>query len=236
MNSNYRYSTDEYIMQGQISSFIYRVYGWMAAALTISAAIAYYVFTQPSLYTFLFKNTWSVVVMIAAQFALVLGLGLFIARMSYSTAVILFMLYAASVGLTLSSIFFVYTMNSIYLTFFVTAGMFGSMAAYGYVTQRDLSRIGSIATMALWGLILGFLINLYFKNSTADYIFSAIGVLIFTALTAFDMQKIKQIGYQMLSHEEGMRKVAVLGAMTLYLDFLNLFLLLLRFTGQQRSE
>jgi FtsH-binding integral membrane protein len=235
MYSDHNFSTHEYMMQGSIASFMYRVYGWMATALVVSAGVAYYVASQPAIYTYLFTHQALLIGLFIGQLALVICLGAFLARMSYSTAVVLFMLYAASLGLVLSSILLVYKIESIYATFAVTAGMFGVMAIYGYVTKTDLTSWRNLGTMALIGLMLGFLVNLYFKNEMMDYILSGIGVVVFTGLTAADSQKIKQLGYQLLAHEESMKKVAILGAMTLYLDFVNLFLMLLRFMGKRKD-
>jgi FtsH-binding integral membrane protein len=235
MYSDYRSSAEEHMMQGQLADFMYRVYGWMTAALMVTAAVAYYVSTVPSLYSALFKSSWMLIGLFIAQIGLVIGLTAAIGRLSYAAASILFMVYAASLGLTLSAVFLVYEVGSIYLTFFVTAGMFGAMCVYGYLTKADLTKVGSIATMALFGLVIGLLVNMFFQSKTTDYILSGFGVLIFTALTAYDAQKIKQLGYQLLHAQQDLAKIAVLGALTLYLDFINLFLFLLRFLGKQRD-
>jgi len=166
---------------------------------------------------------------------LVVCLGAFLPRMNYSTAVALFLVYAASLGIVLSSVLIVYQISSVYLTFGITAGMFGGMALYGYLTKADLTSLGSLAGMALWGLILGFLLNMYFQNQMVDYLLSGVGVIIFTGLVAFDTQKIKQLGMQMVAHDDSMKKIAIMGALTLYLDFVNLFLMLLRFFGKQKD-
>ncbi len=236
MYSDYKYSTEEYMMQGSITNFMYRVYGWMAAALATSAAVAYYVASQPAIYKYLFTHTWLLFGLMIAQIALVVSLGAFLTRMSYPTAIVLFMVYAASLGIVLSSIFLVYELPSIGLTFGVTAGTFGVMAFYGYFTKTDLTSWRNIGTMLLIGLVIGFLINMFLQNEMMDYILSGIGVILFTGLTAADTQKIKQLGFQLLSHDEMMKKVALIGAMTLYLDFVNLFLMLLRFLGKRTNE
>ena len=132
-------------------------------------------------------------------------------------------------------IFLVYTQASIMQTFIVTAGMFGVMTIYGYLTHTDLTKLGNVMMMAVWGLIIALLVNLFFRNPMFDLLISAAGVLVFTALTAYDTQKIKQIGEHMMADDEMMSKVAVLGALTLYLDFVNLFLYLLRFMGRRRD-
>jgi uncharacterized protein len=223
----------EYAMQ-RYSRFLYGVYALMSVALFLTAGVAYYVASTPAIYTRLFNSPGLIIGLLIGQLALVFGLTFFLQRMSITTAFALFIVYAASLGLTLSSIFLIYTSISIYQTFVVAAGMFGVMGLYGYFTKTDLSSIGNIATMALFGLIIALLVNLYFKNQTADLIISGIGVLIFTLLTAYDTQKIKQMA-QAVDDEQAQAKIAVLGALILYLDFINLFLFLLRFMGRQKE-
>ncbi len=233
---NYRSSAEEYTMQGQVAQFMYKVYGWMSAALLITASVAYYVANTPAILAALFKHSGLLMGIFIFQLALVFGLSLFLHKMSYTVASIMFMIYAASLGLTMSSIFLVYDIKSIGLTFLVTAGMFGAMCLYGYTTKADLTAVRNITMMALFGIIIAMLVNMYFQSEMVDYVISAIGVVVFTALTAFDTQKIKQVGYQMLSVGEGLEKVAIIGALTLYLDFINLFLFLLRFLGNRRES
>ncbi|HZW61517.1 MAG TPA: Bax inhibitor-1/YccA family protein [Candidatus Babeliales bacterium] len=235
MYNDYKTSVEDYIMQGDIANFIYKVYGWMAIALTITASVAYYISTMPVIAQTIFSNPFLLIGLFIAQLGVVVAISGFVNRLNYSTAVALFLVYAASVGLTFSVIFLHYTFASIALTFLITAGMFGAMCLYGYFTKADLSSWGSIGLMLMVGLIIGFLANLYFKNPMLDYILSGIGVIVFTGLTAFDMQKIKQLGYHLLSDYEMLQKVSVLGALTLYLDFINLFIMLLRFTGRSRD-
>jgi len=236
MYMNYRSSAEEYTMQGQLSQFMYKVYGWMSAALLITASVAYYVSNTPALLAALFKHSGLLIGIFIFQLALVFGLSLFLQKMSYTVASIMFMVYAASLGLTVSSIFLVYDITSIGVTFLVTAGMFGAMCLYGYTTKSDLTAMRTIAMMALFGIIIAMLVNMYFQSEMIDYIVSGIGVIVFTALTAVDTQKIKQLGYQMLSVGEGLEKVSIIGALTLYLDFINLFLFLLRFLGNRRES
>lgn len=235
MYSGYKSSVEEYMMQGRIAEFMYRVYGWMTAALMVTAAVAYYVVSTPSLLHAVMNNGVLITLFIV-QLALVVGLSMFLHKMSYTTAVVLFFIYAASVGFTLSVIFLVYTASSIALTFLVTALMFGSMCVYGYFTKTDLTSMGNMAGMAVWGLMLAMLLNIYFQSQTMDFIISGIGVLLFTALTAYDSQQIKQMGFQLLGDEQTVGKVSIRGALRLYLDFLNLFLFLLRFLGNRRES
>lgn len=216
--------------------FMYRVYGWMCLALAVTAAVAYYVANSPALFALVAQNTWVLIGMFVAQLALVVVLSMFLMRMSFLLAFTLFMLYAASLGATLSMLFVVYEINSLYATFAVTAGMFGALCLYGYFTRADLTSIGNIALMAMFGLILATLVNMWLQNNTFDLIISAIGVVIFSLLTAYDAQKIKMIAQQMHADDQTMSKVAIFGALTLYLDFVNLFLFLLNFMGRRRQD
>lgn len=222
-------------LQGSVMDFMYKVYGWMAAALAITAGVAYYVSTQPKIYMTILTKPFLLIGLIVAQLALVIGISFFINRLSYGVALVLFFVYAATLGLTLSAIFVAYSMGSIVTTFAVTAGMFGVMAIYGYVTGSDLTSMGNISIMILWGIILAMLVNMYFKNPTVELILSIVGVIVFALLTAYDSQKIKMMGQQLLGDKEMSDKASVLGALTLYLDFINLFLFLLRFMGRRNE-
>jgi FtsH-binding integral membrane protein len=224
-----------YSAQERITGFIYRVYGWMAAALVVTAAVAYYTAQTPAIFKAILENSGIFFGLIIVQLALVIILSALALRLSYFTAVLLFMLYAVTVGLTLSIIFLAYEISSIYLTFGVCSAMFGVMAVYGYVTKADLTTVRSLGTMVLVGMIIGLIINMFLRSSMFDMILSGIGVILFTLLTAADTQKIKQIGYQLMADEQMLSKAVVVGALTLYLDFINLFLYLLRFLGKKRE-
>lgn len=225
----------DYAFENNISQFMYRVYGWMSVALVITAAVAYYISTQPSITMAIYSKPALLIGIFIAQIALVLALSFFLTRLNVATALALFLLYAASVGVTTSAIFLVYDIHSIYVTFLVTSATFATMCLYGYFTRSDLTSLGNIAFMALIGLIIAGLVNLYFQSPMANLIISGFGVLIFTALTAYDSQKIKQMGYHMIADRESMHKVAIFGALTLYLDFINLFLFLLNFLGKRKD-
>lgn len=220
----------------RLANFMYRVYGLMALALIVTGITAYYVAATPALIKGIYGSPWIVLGLFIFQFALVIILSLLLPKMNLATATLVFFLYAISLGLTLSVIFLVYTAASIYLSFFIAASMFAIMAIYGYITKADLTTLGNIAFMGLIGIIIAMLVNVFVKSSTFNYIISGIGVIIFTVLTAYDSQKIKQIGAQLMADRQTMSKVAIFGALTLYLDFLNLFLFILQFTGQRRSE
>ncbi len=173
--------------------------------------------------------------LIIAQLALVFVLSGMVQRLSAGMATTLFMLYSALTGLTLSSIFIAYTYSSIASTFVVTGGMFGAMSLYGYTTKRDLSGFGSMLFMGLIGIVLASLVNLWLKSEALMWAVTYIGVVLFVGLTAYDTQKLKNIGEQIDTRDSAtLRKYSILGALTLYLDFINLFLMLLRIMGNRR--
>jgi len=226
----------EYPVQASVRSFLYNVYGLMSAALLITAGTAYYVSQTPAIYSAVLSHTWGLIVIFVAQIALVIALQALLQRISFATALLLFMLFAISIGLTTSVIFLVYTDASIFKTFLITAGMFGIMSAYGYLTRSDLTTAGNIAFMALIGLVIAGIVNIFLKSSQFDLVISAVGVLVFTVLTAYDTQKLKQLAQHLFADRETVAKVSVIGALTLYLDFINLFMFLLRFMGKRRDE
>lgn len=225
-----------YTLTESVKNFMYRVYAWMAGGLALTAATSYYIFSNPTLFNYIFRNWFIVVVLFIAQLGFVISLQAFINKMNYATAITLFIGYSILTGITLSSIFFIYTMSSIYLAFGVAAAMFAVMALYGYFTNEDLTTIGSIAQMGLFGLIIALFANLFFQNANFDYIMSFFGVGVFTLLTAYDNQRLKQLAQAMLGQGEMLQKVSLIGALTLYLDFINLFLFLLRIFGQRRND
>ena len=217
------------------SAFINRVFLWMTAGLAITAFAAF--FTAKNFSDYIAATPGIFWGLIVAEFLLVLGLTAAIRTISPAVAVIGFILFAALNGVTLSWIFLVYNLNSITATFLSTSLTFGIMGLYGWVTKRDLTAIGSLGTMFLLGLIISSVINIFLRNSTFDLIISAVGVLVFVGLTAYDTQKIKQlaisVGYGEVSEADS-RKMSIIGALTLYLDFVNLFLYLLRFMGNRK--
>jgi FtsH-binding integral membrane protein len=219
----------------QTSSIMSGVYGWMSCALAITASAAYYVASTPALFAYVMQPG-VVIGLIVAQLALVFGLAFFINRMSYITALILFVLYSFSLGITLSSIFYVYTHASIISTFLTTALTFAAMSLYGYVTESDLTTMGNMAGMVLIGLIIGMVVNMFLGSAQFDYILSGVGVIVFVLLTAYDTQKIKQLSRGLVGDDQVRNKVTIIGALTLYLDFINLFLFLLRFLGKRNEK
>ncbi|MBB6113282.1 Bax inhibitor-1 family protein [Rahnella rivi] len=217
-----------------IQAYMAQVYGWMFCGLLLTGAVAWYA-AQTRIPYILATNSIALIGLIVAQFALVFVISGMVNRLSGAVATGLFMLYSVLTGITFSSIFLIYTGESIFGTFIVAAGMFGAMSAYGYVTKRDLTGIGSMLFMALIGLVLASLVNMWLKSSGLANIISYAGVLIFVGLTAYDTQKLKNMGAQLSADDrDNFRKYSIVGALTLYLDFINLFLMLLRIFGNRR--
>ena len=211
------------------------VYVWMTLALAITGFVALYVAKSYTLINAMAQNSMMFWILLIAEVGLVMFLSARIHRISFTTATILFILYSVLNGVTMSVLFMVYTMSSIATTFFVTAGTFGATALYGYVTKKDLTRIGSLCIMGVIGLIIASLVNLFLQNSMMDLIISYIGVLLFVGLTAYDSQKIKQLlSGDDVEVNETTQNIALMGSLTLYLDFINLFIYLLRILGDRK--
>ena len=214
--------------------FFMRVYRWMFLGLAVSGGIAYYTASTPAIFEMIFSNQIYFFGLIIAEIVMVIALAGFIHKMSARTAIIVFFLYAAFTGLTLSVIFLVYTIESIAMTFFVTAAMFGALSLFGYFTKADLTSWGPILFMGLIGVIIASIVNMFLGNPQVDYIVSIIGVIVFTGLTAYDTQRIKKMNIIGNEGSEEDTKESIMGALRLYLDFINLFLRLLRFFGKRR--
>ncbi len=212
-----------------------KVYVWMALALALTGLTAYGIANNTNLAFTLISNRalfWGIAI---AEFALVVFLSARIQKLSLSTATLSFLLYSVLNGVTMSIIFLAFTASSIATTFYITAGTFGVMAVYGYVTKTDLSKWGNILRMALLGLIVALVVNIFLHNSMLDLIISGFGVILFTGLTAYDSQKIKTALALQEYPDENAQKIALIGALNLYLDFINLFLYLLRFFGRSNN-
>jgi len=222
--------------ENMVRSFMTGVFSWMFAALTITALTSYYVEVTPEILKLMITETglslfgWIVML---APLGFVLLMSFRFQKLSAFSLTMLFIAYSVLVGLSLSFIFLIYTASSIATTFGVTALTFGVMAVAGFTTKTDLTKFGSILIMALVGIIIASLVNYFLKSSSMEYFISFIGVLIFSGLTAYDVQKLKNISSGMIAGEESTRKYAIMGALSLYLDFINLFLFLLRFMGRR---
>ncbi|UNK60126.1 MULTISPECIES: Bax inhibitor-1/YccA family protein [Buttiauxella] len=230
-------SNDTIVQQARtgLQAYMAQVYGWMTCGLLLTAFVAWYVSGNQDLIFYIYSNKIALIGLFVVQLGLVFVLSGMIHKLSAGAATSLFMLYSALTGLTLSFIFIVYTASSITSTFIVTAGMFGAMSLYGYTTKRDLSGFGNMLFMALIGIVLASLVNIWLESTAMMWAITYIGVIVFVGLTAYDTQKLKNIGEQIDTRDtQTMRKYSILGALTLYLDFINLFLMLLRIFGNRR--
>jgi FtsH-binding integral membrane protein len=225
---NYPRSADQVVIAQ--NALIRQVYSWMAGGLLITALLAFVTVSSPAILNAVFGNRLVFYGLVIGELGLVFAISGAIDRLSAAMASFLFILYAALNGVTMAVIFAVYTAESIGSTFVITAATFGAMSAYGYMTRRDLTGWGSFLFMGLIGIVIASVVNIFTQSSAASWIISAIGVIVFTGLTAYDTWKIKAMA---AAGAEG-RKPAILGALTLYLDFINLFLMLLRLLGNRR--
>ena len=216
--------------------FLRGVYNWMSLGLGLTALVAYMVATSPAIAQAIFGNPllfWGLVI---AEFGLVMAISGAVHRMSAGMATGLFLLYSALNGATLSSVLMVYTASSVFKAFIVCTGMFAMMSVYGATTKKDLTSWGSFLFMGLIGIIIASIVNIFMASTALDFAISGIGVLLFTGLTAFDTQKLKMMGESApIDDTLAIRRGTILGALTLYLDFINLFLFLLRFFGSSRD-
>lgn len=233
--TGFRVNEKERGLSNVFSVLMRKVYVWMTLALVITGFTAYGVASSPALLTTLYTSKGLMWGLIIAEFALVFAITGAINKLSLSTATLLFILYSVLNGAMLSSIFVVYTGATIAQVFFITAGTFAAMAVYGYTTKRDLTSLGRLLFMALIGLVIATVVNMFLKSPGFSYILSYVGVAIFVGLTAWDSQKIKQMLQTQYDISEGAQKLALLGALTLYLDFINLFIYLLRIFGGNRD-
>jgi FtsH-binding integral membrane protein len=211
-----------------------RVFGWMFLGLLLTAGAAFFATSSPALLNLLFGNYFTFIILMVAEFALVIYLSARITRMQYGTAVFAFLAYSVLNGLTLSVILLVYTYSSVAYTFGITSITFGVMSLYGFITRTDLTRIGNMLFMGVIGLIVLSLINMFMRATAIEWVISILGIFLFLGLTAYDTQKIKQYYYSTIDNLELSRKIAIMGALRLYLDFINLFLSLLRLFGKRR--
>ncbi|MBQ7819766.1 MAG: Bax inhibitor-1/YccA family protein [Bacteroidales bacterium] len=232
MGNNY-YSVSSH-SSAEVGSLMKSVYMWMTLALGITGVVALYVAQSTELMYSIFSNSILFWGLIIAEVVLVMVISARIHKISFSTALFLFMIYSLINGLTLSVIFAAYTKESVATTFFVTAGTFGVMSLIGYFTKKDLSKLGGILYMLLIGLVIATIVNIFWANSAMYWIITYAGVLIFVGLTVYDTNKIKQLLEINQGCGEVSQKIALIGALTLYLDFINLFLYLLRLLGERK--
>jgi FtsH-binding integral membrane protein len=220
-------------------TFLSGVFMWMTMALSITALVSWTFASNPSLMSILINSETGSMsalgwVVMFAPLGLVLLMGMRFQKMSASSMLLVFIVYSILMGMSLSFIFLVYSLPSIAKTFVITAGMFGFMAIVGYTTKTDLTKFGKIMMMGLVGIIIASVVNFFTQSARMDYVISFIGVMVFTGLTAYDVQKLKRLGAGIGTESEMARKATIFGALTLYLDFINLFLFLLRFFGDRK--
>lgn len=217
-----------------LRDYMVKVYQYMSIALCLSAVIAFLTASSPQLMSAIFGTPLQYVVMFAPLvFAIFFGFKF--NAMSSQTAKNYLWIYSGLMGLSLATIFVIYTSTSIARVFFITASTFGAMSLYGYTTKKDLTSFGSFLIMGLIGLMIASIVNIFLKSSGLEFAISLIGVFIFIGLTAYDTQRIKQTYYHFAGHDEMVNKMAVMGALNLYMDFINLFIMLLRFFGERRN-
>ncbi len=221
---------------GRMNNLLYKVYLWMTVGLGLTALTSFSVSKSTYLINLFLNNSSLFFVLIICELILVFSLSLMIEKMNFFTALFVYILYSFLNGITLSGIFLIYTQVSIGMTFVIASAMFGFMALYGYFTKSDLSKMGSILLMALFGLIIAMLVNFFLKSPSLYYVISGAGVIIFALLTAYDMQQIKILSQKLVSSGQEINKIGIICALKLYLDFINLFLFLLNFVGKKNNE
>lgn len=229
-NSGYAATTR---VESAVSSVFARVYGWMAVGLALSGVIAWCTYAS-GLYERVLTGG-GMLFCVVAEFVLVIALSAAIDRIPPALAALMFLVYSALNGLTLSVVFVAYELGSVQSVFFITSGMFAGLALWGSFTKGDLTGIGSFCGMALWGLVIGGVVNMFMRSSGFDWFLSFAGILVFTGLTMYDAQKIRRLAAREATFDAvAVRKLAIIGALELYLDFVNLFLHILRFLGKKK--
>lgn len=218
---------------GTVATFMNLVYAWMCVGLAVTAVVAWYVSTLPlSTLRSIYGAFW---ILVIAELGLVFAISYAVNKISSPVAMLLFLLYAVLNGLTLSGIFLIYNLGLIGVAFAATAGMFGAMSLIGFVTKKDLTSLGGLLLMGLIGIIIASVVNIFVANSTLTWIISYLGVAIFLGLTAYDTQKLKRIAYQTRDQGDFAHRLAIVGSLTLYLDFINLFLFILQILGRSKD-
>ena len=218
-----------------VNAFLRGVYWWMTAGLALTGAMAWLVYNSPTMRQIIFGNQMVFIGFVIAELALVIFLSARIQRLAGSTATMLFMLYSALNGATFSVFLMAYTMPSVATVFFITAGTFGATSLYGLVTKRDLTSLGCFMMMGLIGIIIASVVNLFMQNPMVYMVISYVGVIVFVGLTAYDTQRLRVMGESVPANDpEAVRRGTIMGALALYLDFINLFIMMLRIFGERR--
>lgn len=217
-------------------AFLTKVYGWMFVGLLVTAGFSFFTLSSQTMLDLIFSTQWGIWILLFSELGLVMYLSARIESMKAETATMLFLLYSTLNGVTLAPIFIFYTGESIMQTFLICSGMFGAMSFYGYVTKKNLDGVGSYLSMGLIGIIIASIINMFLSSETLNWTISLVGIVIFVGLTAYNTQKMKSMSYVMMEGGSVAQKGAIIGALVLYLNFINLFLMLLRFFGARRDD
>jgi len=233
MSTRYQGTLPQY-RDADLADFMRGVYGWMCGGLAITAVTAWLVSRSPALMAAIFGNRAVFWILALVQLGIVFALSARVDRMASSTASLLFVAYSALTGVTLSAILMVFTGESVFTTFLVTAGMFGALAVYGSVTRRELHGFGQFLFMGLIGLVLASVVGMFWHNDALQFVISVIGVILFAGLTVYDAQRLKELAFATSAGPTS--GATIVGALALYLDFVNLFLFLLRFMGSRRDD
>ncbi len=224
------YGTDDRVM----FNFFNAVYAWMAVGLAVTAVVAYAVSQSPALMNGIFANKGGYLLIALGAFAIAWGVQKAALSISAAAATVLFLLYAAVIGALISGIFLVYSTSALTTSFLLTAGVFGGMSIYGFITKRDLTRIGSILVMCVWGLILASVVNLFFYSDLVSWVITYAILLVFIGLTAYDTQKLKAIAEATRGNRDLAARYVIIGSLNLYVDFINIFMAILRIVGSRR--
>lgn len=224
--------TTPYSAEERVTSFLRSVYGWMCVGLSVTAAVAFFVASSPTLVQAIVRTPFAMIGLMVVQLGLVGWLSFRVEKMAPATAAGLFLVYSALTGVTISLVLLAYTLESVASTFLISAGMFGGMALYGTTTSRSLAGWGQFLFMGLIGVVLASFVGLFWQNDGFQFVLGFVGVIVFTGLTAYDAQRLKAMALSTNAGSVG--SYAIVGALTLYLDFINLFLMLLRLTGDRR--
>lgn len=233
MNEEILFSSPEQLARDQ-QRFISKVYGWMAAALALTGMVAWWAASTETTVRFIYGNPGVIIGLMIVKLLLVGSLAGWIKKMSSQTATAIFVIYSILTGFVFSGLFLIYTTGSLASTFLITGGMFAVMSIYGWTTGNDLTKFGSLLIMLLIGLIIASIVNIFLNSTMLYWIATYVGIFIFTGLIAYDTRKIKNMGSYVQEGTEEHRKGAIIGALNLYLDFINLFLMLLRIFGSKR--
>lgn len=232
MSTQYYYETEIAAAEQKQAAFMSKVYGWMFLALIVTGVVAHITSRSELILSLVFGSRLSFLALVLIQIGLVIGIGRLLHKISYPVAIMLFMLYAAITGLTFGSIFLLYSQQTIGVAFLSTAGLFGSMAAIGYFTKRDLSSLGTLLIVGLIGVVIASVANWFMQSDTLMWIITYVGLAVFLGLTAYDNQKLKHMALQLDEHSA--RNGSIYGALSLYLDFVNIFLFMLRILGGRK--